>query len=365
MNLFDMKQGSTFRRMWLARVSAAALAVTALASLPPKAEAGIAISVGVSVGFAPPVLPVYEQPPIPGPGYLWTPGYWAWDGMGYYWVPGAWVLAPFYGALWTPPYWGWVGGMYVFHPGYWGRHIGFYGGINYGYGYVGTGYVGGYWGHGGFYYNRSVNRIQNVHITNVYNRTVINNTYINRTSYNGGRGGIMARPTPEQMAFAHQRHYAPVAAQQQQMRLARQDPSLRASYNHGMPPIAATPRAGVFHGRDLMAARATPASFAARRMQGNSPMALRSASYAPHDYRAAPAADRYARTYQPRATYRPQQTYRPQAYHPVQQSSYRPEQYRGYQPHPAYRQYRQAAYRPQPHRGGSRRPPPRREHHGG
>lgn len=25
----------------------------------------------------PPELPVYEQPPIPAPGYLWTPGYWA------------------------------------------------------------------------------------------------------------------------------------------------------------------------------------------------------------------------------------------------------------------------------------------------
>src|SRR5207247_10328855 len=47
--------------------------------------------VDISVGFAPPVLPVYEQPPCPVEGYLWTPGYW---GYGYavgddYWVPGA------------------------------------------------------------------------------------------------------------------------------------------------------------------------------------------------------------------------------------------------------------------------------------
>ena len=34
---------------------------------------------GVSVTIAPPMLPVYEQPVIPGAGYLWTPGYWAWS----------------------------------------------------------------------------------------------------------------------------------------------------------------------------------------------------------------------------------------------------------------------------------------------
>jgi len=38
----------------------------------------------ISVGFAPPELPVYEQPICPGDGYIWTPGYWAWDGEDYY-----------------------------------------------------------------------------------------------------------------------------------------------------------------------------------------------------------------------------------------------------------------------------------------
>jgi len=37
-----------------------------------------AVSFGISVGFAPPALPVYVQPPIPGEGYVWMPGYWAW-----------------------------------------------------------------------------------------------------------------------------------------------------------------------------------------------------------------------------------------------------------------------------------------------
>ena len=57
----------------------------------------------ISVDVPPPPLPIYEQPIIPGPGYLWVPGYWAWsDDFGYYWVPGTWVLAPEPGLLWTP-----------------------------------------------------------------------------------------------------------------------------------------------------------------------------------------------------------------------------------------------------------------------
>jgi len=86
------------------------------------------VSVGISVGIAPPPLPVYEQPIAPGPGYIWTPGYWAWDGDGYYWVPGTWVLPPEVGVLWTPGWWGWDAGFYRWHPGYWGPRVGFYGG---------------------------------------------------------------------------------------------------------------------------------------------------------------------------------------------------------------------------------------------
>ena len=49
------------------------------------------------------------------------------------------------GFLWTPAYWGWEGGHYRFYNGYWGPHVGFYGGINYGFGYGGVGFAGGYW----------------------------------------------------------------------------------------------------------------------------------------------------------------------------------------------------------------------------
>jgi hypothetical protein len=288
----------SIRRTWLLRSAAAVLAVgAALMAAPQPAQAGVFIGVGISVGFPPPLLPVYVQPAIPAPGYIWTPGYWAWDGAEYYWVPGTWILPPYYGALWTPGYWGWAGGAYIFHAGYWGPHIGFYGGVNYGFGYTGVGYVGGHWGPGGFYYNRTVNQFGGVHITNVYNQTVVNNTYINRTSYNGGQGGLAARATSQQMAFARDPHnVGPIAAQQQQMHAASQNRAMFASVNHGAPAIAATQRAGAFTGAGVMAARGaapmaagaaagrfTPAAAAAnaQHVNGNN-MAMRSASFAPH-----------------------------------------------------------------------------------
>jgi hypothetical protein len=118
--------------------------LVAFAMLATPAASFSQFSIGISVNVGPPPLPVYTQPPCLGPGYIWTPGYWAYDeDGGYYWVPGSWVLAPFQGALWTPGYWGWSDGGYAWNEGYWGPVVGFYGGINYGYGYFGRGYEGG------------------------------------------------------------------------------------------------------------------------------------------------------------------------------------------------------------------------------
>src|SRR6185437_4417865 len=172
----------------------------------------------------PPPLPTYEQPEAPGPNYSWTPGYWSYAPVGYYWVPGAWVMAPYYGALWTPGYWGFYGGRYRFYRGYWGLHIGFYGGVPYGFGYTGYGYHGGYWNGNNFYYNRSVNRVNVTRITNVYNRTVITNNYSNtRISYNGGRGGIQVRPRPAEIAAMRGPKTRPMTAQIQNQRQAAQN----------------------------------------------------------------------------------------------------------------------------------------------
>ncbi len=179
---------------------------------------------------APPPLPEYDQPPAPDPNYLWTPGYWNYGNVGYYWVPGAWCAPPFYGALWTPPFWGFNSGRYLFHRGYWGPHVGYYGGIDYGFGYVGFGYFGGYWHGHDFLYNRAVTNV-GPGFRNVYDRTVVYNGVhygprpLNRVSYNGGRGGLNVQPRPAELAAAHEAHYAPVAAQRD-MRLA-------AAANHG------------------------------------------------------------------------------------------------------------------------------------
>ena len=210
-------------------------AAALLAILPIAANAAVFLS--VSVG--PPLLPVYVTPPMPGAGYIWVPGYWAWGGSDYYWVPGTWVLPPAVGLLWTPGYWGWSGGVYVWNAGYWGPHVGFYGGINYGCGYLGDGYHGGYWQGSTF----------------VINNTVINQVAVNRVAFNGGAGGVVASATPEQLRAAHEHHRGMSQAQLRNEHMASADKSLHASVNHGAPPVAATRQPGVFHGAGIVAAR--------------------------------------------------------------------------------------------------------------
>jgi hypothetical protein len=218
--------------------------------------------IGVAIRIGPPPLPVYEQPLCPDDGYLWTPGYWAYDYdiSDYYWVPGTWVMAPEVGFLWTPAYWGWGGDGFVFYDGYWGPHVGFYGGINYGFGYFGEGFEGGRWDGGHFFYNRSVNNINVSNIHNVYDTHL---TYRNEShvSYNGGNGGISARPRPEDEAAARERHVPPVATQTQHAQAARANPQQRASANMGKPGTAATPRPGDFNDRAAVPAKEAGGSY--------------------------------------------------------------------------------------------------------
>jgi len=220
-------------------LAASMLACPLIASLPRPAAAQISIAVQI----APPELPVYVQPPIPEVGYLWTPGYWAYANAGYYWVPGTWVEPPEVGVLWTPPYWGWFGGEYRFHGGYWGNTVGFYGGVNYGFGYGGSGYEGGRWDGGHFAYNSSVNNFGGVHITNVYNRSVTVNN-VSHTSFNGGPGGVTARASAAELAAESSRHIPPTAAQIGHVQIAARTPELAARANGGHPALAATARPG-------------------------------------------------------------------------------------------------------------------------
>jgi hypothetical protein len=225
----------------------AASILTPMLAMPVmQAHAGVFISVNVG----PPVLPVYVQPPLPAPGYIWTPGYWAYGDAGYYWVPGVWVQPPRVGVLWTPGYWGFVGAAYTWHPGYWGPHIGFYGGVNYGFGYGGVGFCGGEWRGGVFAYNGAVANFGGVHVTNVYvNRTIVEqNTIVNvnHVSYNGG-GGISARPSPMEMQVEHEQHFQPTSNQMQHENFAAQDRSQLASVNHGTPGTMAASNISSYH----------------------------------------------------------------------------------------------------------------------
>src|SRR5271169_4710772 len=183
----------------------------ALVMVCMPARSSAQISVGVAVHIGPPALPVYEQPICPGAGYLWTPGYWAWDDdAGYYWVPGTWVVAPV-GMLWTPGYWGWNDGVYAWNAGYWGPHIGFYGGINYGFGYGGVGFYGGEWRGGAFFYNRSFSHVD-VNVHNTFERNVTVNNY-NHASFNGGAGGVDAHPNADEERYSHENHTGPTSEQ--------------------------------------------------------------------------------------------------------------------------------------------------------
>ena len=198
-----------------ALLTAACLAFGALMS-PTPAVAQIELTVMI----APPPLPVYEQPPIPGPGYLWVPGYWSYGPYGYFWVPGTWMEPPQVGLLWTPGYWG------------------------------------GEWRDNHFWYNREVNNVTNVNITNVYNRTVVNNTTVNRISYVGGPGGLTAQPSAEEERVAHEHRIPATPVQVQHRESAATRPELVASVNHGKPAIAATARPGAFESHVVSASRA-------------------------------------------------------------------------------------------------------------
>ncbi len=226
-----MRLLTTIRSFFLA-------ATVAAASVPAFS------SVFISVGIAPPVLPVYTQPICPGDGYIWTPGYWGYADAGYYWVPGVWVQPPSVGVLWTPGYWGWGGSAFIFHAGYWGPHVGFYGGVNYGFGYGGVGYGGGFWRGNSFNYNRTVNNVNVTNIHNTYNTTIVNNNVSNRVSYNGGQGGLQARASAQEMQASREQHFNPTANQMQHQTTASQNRGQFASVNHGQPAMAAQARVG-------------------------------------------------------------------------------------------------------------------------
>jgi hypothetical protein len=312
-----MRIATAFRSLALA---------AALSIVPAVSHAGVFVAIHFG---GPPVLPVYVQPPCPAPGYIWTPGYWSWnDAAGsYYWVPGAWVLAPYSGALWTPGYWAYGPTGYAWNAGYWGPHIGFYGGVNYGFGYFGRGFEGGYWDRGAFRYNTAIVHVDNVRFRNVvYNKTVIVNRNVNRVSFNGGHGGIDARPTADEQRWSHEQHTAPLAAQRQNEMRASQNRAQFANVNHGRPENLARTQPAAFN-RSAATNNRPANNFNHGTMNNNN--VNRPASFNNANRPAAAS---------PNFSHGPQQTYRPQAQgqnrpaqqqaHPTPQQSH-PEEHGG------------------------------------
>ena len=217
-----------------------------LALLVSVVPASLHAQVFISVNFAPPELPVYEQPMCPQPNLLWEPGYWAYADDDYFWVPGAWVPAPYEGALWTPGYWGWNDGNYAYNEGYWGSQVGYYGGVNYGGGYLGIGFAGGEWRGGDFAYNTAVVNVNTTIIHTTYiNRTIIqtNTVASNRVAYSGGPGGVQHRPTSGEQAAMNQPHTPPTTYQAAHVVAAKADTTSFAKANGGRPKtlVAARP----------------------------------------------------------------------------------------------------------------------------
>jgi hypothetical protein len=160
----------------------------------------------------PPPLLDYQQPPDPGGNYLWTPGSWYYDDVrsDYYWVPGMWVVPPDGDAWWTPPYWGYDGARYQWHAGYWSTNVGFYGGIAYGFGYLGVG----------------------------YNQSAKHTHSLSQVSYNGGPHG--ARRTPAPLELAANRDRTPALGVQKDLaRDMKKNPQQHSNVNHGRPLIVA------------------------------------------------------------------------------------------------------------------------------
>ena len=72
------------------------------------------------VTYAPPPPRYAIVGVAPGPGFVWTEGFWDWRGGGYAWVPGRWMRPPRPHAVWVPGVWVARGRRgYAFRPGHW------------------------------------------------------------------------------------------------------------------------------------------------------------------------------------------------------------------------------------------------------
>jgi len=77
---------------------------------------------GGAVVIAEPPPPRYGVIGVaPGPGFVWTEGFWDLRGGAWVWAPGRWVRPPRAGAVWVAPAWRHEGPHWRYHKGYWRR----------------------------------------------------------------------------------------------------------------------------------------------------------------------------------------------------------------------------------------------------
>jgi hypothetical protein len=91
--------------------------VVATTAAAPSAFADVSLNIEIGV---PPPAPLVEVAPAPRVGYVWTAGYWGWNGYRWAWVPGRWIVArP--GYHWQHEHWAHVGDHWRFVQGDWVR----------------------------------------------------------------------------------------------------------------------------------------------------------------------------------------------------------------------------------------------------
>jgi hypothetical protein len=135
--------------------------------------------------------------------------------------------------------------VYAFHGGYWGPHVGFYGGVNYGFGYGGVGFVGGAWRGEHFAYNTAVVNVNSTVIHNTYvDRTVVHEGEVSHASFNGGPGGTRAVATERERSYERETHVQATSEQTTHEHTAASDRSNFASENHGRPANPAMSHVG-------------------------------------------------------------------------------------------------------------------------
>lgn len=98
----------------LAMAAALTLSACVVTPVGPRAY------VGAEIGVAPPPPQAEVIGVAPGPGYIWTGGYWGWYGGRYTWFGGHWI-ARRPGYFWARPHWERGAGGWRFAAGHWAR----------------------------------------------------------------------------------------------------------------------------------------------------------------------------------------------------------------------------------------------------